>query len=289
MELIDFIADPWRSGIERRAIVEVVLLGGICGALSFWVSSYRLSYPAESLAHGLLPGLVLAALAGVPLLLGAGAGVAVAAGLVALAGRDERIGSDTATAVVVSGMFGLGGLLALSPDAPARLGELLFGDPLGVTDADLVAAAVLTVLGGAVLTAMHRPLTAVAFDPAGAAAAGVRPAWVRLGLLFLLAAALAVAVQGLGSLLVLAVLVAPAVAVRGRARSPRAAMLAGSAVAALAGMVGLYASHHLGSAAGASVALALCAAALGSFRRPSAPARRAAAGSGPLPAPPSPG
>jgi len=289
MELIDFIADPWRSGIERRAIAEVVLLGGICGALSFWVSSYRLSYPAESLAHGLLPGLVLAALAGLPLLLGAGAGVAVAAALVGLAGRDERIGSDTATAVVVSGMFGLGGLLALSPDVPARLGELLFGDPLGVTDADLVAAAVLAVLGGAVLAAMHRPLTAVAFDPAGAAAAGVRPAVVRLALLFLLAAALAVAVQGLGSLLVLAVLVAPAVAVRGRAHSPRSAMLAGGAVAVVAGLVGLYASHHLGSAAGASVALALCAAALGSLRRPSAAARRAAAGSGPLPAPPSPG
>ncbi len=290
MELIDFIADPWRSGIERRAIAEVILLGGICGALSFWVSSYRLSYPAESLAHGLLPGLVLAALAGLPLLLGAGAGVAVAAALVALAGRDERIGSDTATAVVVSGMFGLGGLLALSPDTPARLGELLFGDPLGVTDADLVAAAVLAVLGGAVLVAMHRPLTAVAFDPAGAAAAGMRPALVRLGLLFLLAAALAVAVQGLGSLLVLAVLVAPAVAVRGRTRSPRAAMLAAGAVAAVAGLVGLYASHHLGSAAGASVALALCAAAaLGSLRRPSAAARRAAAGSGPLPAPSSPG
>jgi ABC-type Mn2+/Zn2+ transport system permease subunit len=289
MELVDLIADPWRSGIERRAIAEVVLLGAICGALSFWVSSYRLSYSAESLAHGLLPGLVLAALAGVPLLLGAGAGVAVAAALVALAGRDERIGSDTATAVVVSGMFGLGGLLALSPDAPARLEELLFGDPLGVTDADLVAAALLAVLGGAVLVAMHRPLTAVAFDPAGAASAGLRPARVRLALLFVLAAALAVAVQGLGSLLVLAVLVAPAVAVRGRARSPRTAMLGGAAVAALAGLVGLYASHHLGTAAGASVALALCAAALGSLRRVSAVPRRGAAGSGPLPAPSSPG
>jgi zinc/manganese transport system permease protein/manganese/iron transport system permease protein len=87
-----------------------------------------------------------------------------------------------------------------------------------------------------------------------------------------------VAVQGLGSLLVLAVLVAPSVAVRGRARSPRAAMLAGAGVAAAAGVSGIYASHHLGSAAGASVALALClAAALGSVRRPWARARRAAA------------
>ena len=278
MELVDFLLDPWRSGIDRRAIAEVMLLGGFCGALSFWVATYRLSYPAESLAHGLLPGLVLAALAGVPLLLGAGAGVALAAGLVALAARDERIGSDTATAVVVSGMFGLGGLLALSPDAPARLEELLFGDPLGVSDADLIAAAALSVLGGAALLALHRPLTAVAFDATGAATAGVAPAPVRLALLLVLATALAVAVQGLGSLLVLAVLVAPAVAVRRHARSPRTAMLAGAVVGAGAGVVGLYASHHMGSAAGASVALALCsAAALGSLRRPSAWVRPATA------------
>jgi ABC-type Mn2+/Zn2+ transport system permease subunit len=278
MELVDFVLDPWRSGIDRRAIAELMLLGGFCGALSFWVATYRLSYPAESLAHGLLPGLVLAALAGVPLLLGAGAGVALAAGLVALAARDERIGSDTATAVVVSGMFGLGGLLALSPDAPARLEELLFGDPLGVSDGDLIAAGALSVLGGAALLALHRPLTAVAFDATGAATAGVAPGRVRLALLLVLATALAVAVQGLGSLLVLAVLVAPAVAVRRHARSPRTAMLAGAVVAAGAGVAGLYASHHLGSAAGASVALALCAAAaLGSLRRPSAWARPATA------------
>lgn len=278
MDLVDVILDPWRSGIDRRAIAEVVLLGGFCGALSFWVASYRLSYPAESLAHGLLPGLVLAALAGAPLLLGAGAGVAAAAGLVAIAGRDERIGSDTATAVVVSGMFGLGGLLALSPEAPARLEELLFGDPLGVSDSDLVASAALAAIGTASLYALHRPLTAVAFDPPGAASAGFPPARVRLALLLILAAALAVAVQGLGSLLVLAVLVAPAVAVRGRVRSPAAAMLAGAAVAAVAGVAGVYASHHLGTAAGASVALALCLAAVaGSVTRPSARARHASA------------
>ncbi len=261
MDFLDPLIDPWRSGIDRRAMLEVLLLGGVCGALSFWITSYRLSYAAESLAHGLLPGLVVAALAGAPLLLGAGAGVALAAGLVGLAARDERIGADTATAVVVTGTFGLGALLALSPEAPARLEELLFGDPLGVSDSDLVAAALLALLGGGALAALHRPLAAVAFDATGAGAAGVSPAWVGLALLGLLAAALAVAVQGLGSLLVLAVLVAPSVAVRRFANSPGTAMLAGAGVAMAAGVAGMYASFHLGGAAGASVALALCAAA----------------------------
>jgi ABC-type Mn2+/Zn2+ transport system permease subunit len=255
------LLEPLQSGIERRALLEVALLGGFCGALGYWIATFRLSYPAESLAHGLLPGLVVAALAGVPLLLGGVVGVAVAALVIAVAGRDPRVGSDTATAVAVTGMLGLGGLLALSPDAPARLEELLFGNPLGVTDGDLIAAAVLALLGGGALVALHRPFGAVALDAAGASALGVRPTLVRIALLGLLAAALAVAVQGLGSLLVLAVLVAPAVAVRGHVSSPGRAMVAAGLTAIVAGVAGIYASHLLGTAAGASVALALCLAA----------------------------
>ena len=277
--MIDFLTGPLDSGIDRRALAEVVLLGLLCGPLSFWVRSYRLAYPSESLAHGLLPGLVVAALAGAPLILGAAGGVAVAALAVALAARDHRIGSDTATAVVVSGAFGLGVLLALRPDAPARLEELLFGDPLGVSGADLAAAGALAAAGGLALAALHRPLAAVAFDPGGGPALGIRPARVRLALLLVLATAVAVAVQGLGSLLVLAVLVAPAVAVGDSVRSPGRAMAAGAAVAVGAGVVGLYSSYHLGGAAGASVALALCAAAGGGalLRRLAAQARPATA------------
>ena len=270
MEAIDFILDPLRSGIDRRALLELAMVGSLCGALGFWVVTERLTYAAESLSHGLLPGLVLAALAGAPLLFGAAGGALVAAALIAYASRDARVGPDAGTAVAVTGLVGLGALLALAPAAPQRLQELLFGDPLGVTDGDLVAGAALLFLGGAALAALHRPFTALAFDAAGAAAAGLRPALLRLALLVLLAAAVAVAVQGLGALLVLAVLIAPPVAVRVHARTPARAMLAGAAVAAAAALVGIEVSFHAKSAAGASVALALCAAAaLGAALRPS--------------------
>jgi ABC-type Mn2+/Zn2+ transport system permease subunit len=277
VEALDFLLDPWRSGIGRRALLEVLLLGAVCGALAFWVVGERLAYASESLAHGLLPGLVLAALAGAPLLLGAAAGALVAAALIGLAARDERIDPDTSTAVVVTGLLGLGALLALAPDAPPRLEELLFGDPLAVADSDLAAAAALALCGGAALAALHRPLTAVAFDPAGARALGVGDATIQIALLVLVAAAVTVAVQGLGNLLVLAVLVAPAVAVRRHVATPARAMLWGGGLAALAGAAGIYASFHAGAAAGACVALGLCALAAGGA---ALPVRRGAARSG---------
>src|SRR3954452_3246707 len=125
------------SGIMQRAFAEAVLLGVACGPLGVWVLLLRRSYAAESLSHAMLPGLVLAALAGFPLVFGATAGVLVAAVGIAL------VGGDIGVAVVVSGLFGLGGILALAPATPPRLGELLFGDLLGITNADLVTAALL--------------------------------------------------------------------------------------------------------------------------------------------------
>ena len=261
------------SGIELRAMLELALAGGLCGALGFWIVRERLSYAAESLSHGMLPGLVLAALAGTPLLLGAAGGALAAAALIALATRGARLGPDAGTAVAVTGLVGLGALLALAPEAPQRLEELLFGDPLAVTDGDLIAAALLLTAGGGALAALHRPLSAVSFDADGAAALGLAPTAVRLALLTLLAAAVAVTVQGLGALLVLAALVAPPVAVRRRVRTAPAGVVAGGCVAALGGVAGIQLSALAGTAAGASVALALCAAAALGALLPAARAR----------------
>jgi ABC-type Mn2+/Zn2+ transport system permease subunit len=260
VEAIDFVLDPLRSGIDRRALLELALVGGFCGALGFWVVTERLAYSAESLSHGLLPGVVLAALAGAPLLLGAAGGALVAAGAIALAGRDERIGGDIGVAVAVSALFGLGALLALSPEAPPRLQELLFGDLLGASRGDVAVAAALAALIAVALALAHRRLSAGAFDRSAARSLGAVPARWELALLVLLAVATVAAAPALGSLLLVALIVAPgAAALRLAGRLPTALALA-AATAALAGVAGLVLSFHLGVAAGASVAL--CAALL---------------------------
>ena len=130
--MLAWLTDPLTSPVVQRALAEVLILAIACGPLGVWVLLYRDAYAAESLSHGMLPGLVLAALAGAPLVLGATGGVLVAAAGIALVGRDPRLGSEIGVAVVVSALLGLGGILALAPEAPPRLAELLFGDLLGV-------------------------------------------------------------------------------------------------------------------------------------------------------------
>jgi len=267
-----------RSGLLQRALLEVVVLGAACGALGVWLLQMRQAYAAESLAHAMLPGLVLASLAGIPLLLGAAGGVLVVAGLIFLAARDSRVDSEIAVGVVVTATFGLGAVLALSPDVPVGLDRLLFGNLLGASTADLIAAGALAVLIGGALLAGHRQLTVAVFDPVSAPSLGVRPARVELAVLALLAVAVVAAVLSLGNLLVFALLVAPAAAAMRLARSVRAQVLLAAALGSSAGLLGLVISAELDLAAGGSVALA----AVGLFvaaglLRPSGP-RGAAAG-----------
>jgi len=271
-----------RSGLLQRALLEVLILGATCGALGVWLLHVRSTYAAESLAHAMLPGLVLAALAGAPLLLGAAGGVLAAAALIALAARDTRVGAEVAVGVTVTTAFGLGAVLALAPAVPARLGELLFGDLLGTSTSDLVAAAVLGGLVACALAAGHRALAAAVFDPIAAPSLGVRPERARLALLALLAIAVVAAVQGLGNLLVLALVVAPASAGIRLGTSLRAQIALAAGIGALAGLLGLVASAELDVAAGAAVALAAIALyALAALLRP-APARTGSARRSPV-------
>jgi ABC-type Mn2+/Zn2+ transport system permease subunit len=253
------LIEPWQQAIDRRALLEVLLLGITGGTLGCWIIFYNLSYSTESLAHALLPGLVLAALAGIPLILGGAAGLAVAAVAIAAAARTPAIGRDTAVAVVVTALLGLGALLALSPDTPAGLGALLFGDILGVSDTDLLLAGTLAVAVVLALTLLHGRLLLVGFDRLNAGALGVRAGVVDVALLLLVAGALLVAVQGLGNLLVVAVLVGPAACARAVARRMSTMMAVAACVAVLAGTGGLYLSYYASTAAGASIAAVIVA------------------------------
>lgn len=251
--------EPLQDEFMRRAIVEVTLIGIAGGALGCWVILYRLSYAAESLAHSIFPGLVLAALTGLPLIVGGIPGIVVAALAIAAASRIPGVSREVAIGVVVTTLFGLGVLLALSPDSPPGLQEILFGDILGPTDADLGAAAPLTVAVAAGLLLLHGRLLAGGFDPGAARSLGATPGRVEAALLVLLAVAIVVAVQGLGNLLVVAVFVGPAAAARQLTERIAPMIALAVAIAVLAGVAGLYLSYYAGTAGGASVALSIVA------------------------------
>jgi ABC-type Mn2+/Zn2+ transport system permease subunit len=249
-----FLGDPLADPLVRRAAIEVALIGVAAGALGCWIVHYELSYAAESVAHCMLPGLVLAALAGVPLMLGGALGLLVGVAVIGLVARVP--GRDTAVAIAVTTLFGLGALLALGAETPPNLRASLFGDVLAVSPDELAVAAGLVAVTVLALALAHPRLLATGFDAPAARAAGVRVGAVEALLLTLLAVAVLVAVQGLGNLLAVGALVGPAAVAR-NVWHRMAPMMAGAVViAVMSGVIGLYVSYHLELAAGASIALA---------------------------------
>jgi ABC-type Mn2+/Zn2+ transport system permease subunit len=258
--MIDWLLEPLRQGIVVRGVAELVLIGVVSGGLGCWIVFSDLSYGAESLAHGMLPGLVAAGILGVPILFGGAVGLLVAAIAIALVARVPRLDAGSATSVVVTTLLGLGVLLGLSPSAPAGLDGILFGDVLGVSDGDILLTAALAAGVTGLLVLLHPSLLLVGFDRVNARALGRSPLAFDVVLALLLALATLVAVQALGSLLVVAMLVGPAASARLVSRRMAPMMVVATLVAALASVAGLWLSYHADVAAGASVTLALGAA-----------------------------
>lgn len=253
MDLFEPLIEPLSYGTTWRALIQMTILGVAGGVLGCWVVLYRLSYGAESLAHGMLPGLVLAGLVGLPLLLGGAIGIVVAGILVALATRVRMSDPDTAVAVVVTTLFGGGILLALSPSSPAGVGELLFGNLLGTTDAQIALSALATVLILAIVWVLHPRLLAVGFDEDAGGFARIPAGVINVILLVLISVTILISVQALGTLLVAALLVGPAATARLLTDRMAPMITASASIVTVSGLAGIYASFHLGTSAGASV------------------------------------
>src|SRR5436190_9365455 len=179
------VTAPLVDPLVGRALLDIALIGAAAGAIGTWVILYGLSYGAESVSHSLLPGLVVATLIAVPLTVGALVGAAVAAVAIVAARQVPSVERDTAIAVVVTSLFGLGVQLALTPASPPGIGGLLFGNVLGASAGDLLLAGLTAGGVAVVLWATHQRLLISGFDPGAARAVGVRPGRAELAVVMI--------------------------------------------------------------------------------------------------------
>ena len=258
---LDWLADPWTSGLMRRAFLDVVLAGAVCGALGSFVLVRGLAFLGESIAHTIVLGVAIAFLAGLPVGVGAVAMAGVTVGLVQAIGADRRFTQDTAMGVLLPSLFGAGVvLIAGSEGYRSRLEAVLFGSVLGVTGADLALAGLVAGLTAAVLALTGKELVLVAFDRPLAQAMGYRVRLLDLLLLGLVALAAVVALRAVGNVLLTALLLGPPAAARLLCRTfwPMAACAA--AGGAGVSVAGLYATWYLDVGAGPAIVLAVTAA-----------------------------
>jgi len=253
---LEWLADPWTSGILRRAFAEVTLAGGTCGALGCFVVVRGLAFLSESMAHTMLLGVVLAFALGAPVLAGAG----IVAGLTVVAavaiGSDRRLSFDTAMGVLLPALFGAAvAAAALVEGYRGRLADALFGSILGVTTTDVALAGGVALGVGVTLGLFGRRLELVAFDRALAEALGYRVKALDLLLLLAVTLAVVVALRAVGNVLVTALVLGPALTARLVCRRFWPMVAVATGVAVLCGVVGLYTTWYVEVGAGAAIVL----------------------------------
>lgn len=255
-ELLDLLAEPFGYQFMVKAILGGGAVGAVCAVLSCFVTLKGWSLLGDALSHAVVPGVAIAYLAGAPFLLGA-----VLSGLFAVLGigaieRATKLRGDAVIGVVFTAFFALGLLLISLYPSNLRLTTILFGNLLGIADADLwqlfaVGAGCLLVVA-----AKWKDLLLYCFDAQHARAIGLPTGRLHLLLLGLLSLTAVAALQAVGALLVVAMLITPgATAFLLTDRFPRMLVLA-AVMGAVTAMAGAYASYFLDGSTGGLIVLA---------------------------------
>ncbi|MSQ41592.1 MAG: metal ABC transporter permease [Dehalococcoidia bacterium] len=274
-DVLGWLLDPYAFEFMRRALAVLLIVSVVGAVVGAFVVHKGLAFSGDALAHATLAGVAVAFVNGASVGLGALVAAVVTALGVGWMRRRTAVSYDTAIGILFVAMFSLGILVlsrrtAYTPD----LLSFVFGNILGVSRADLVGA---LLMGAAVLLfvwAFYRELLFVAYDPAMAAASGVRSALFQYALLVMIAVAVVVALKAIGIVLVNALLIIPAATAAMLSHRLSMIMLLGALIAAAVSAVGLHVSYYAGVAASPAIVLAACAAfalaALVSARRGSA-------------------
>ncbi|MBI4570917.1 MAG: metal ABC transporter permease [Chloroflexi bacterium] len=251
-----WFADPLEFEFMQRALLAVALVGVVSAVVGAFVVVRGMAFIGDALAHASFAGVAAAFTLGVSIYLGAAvAAVATALGITFISQR-ARLRFDTAIGVLFAGAFALGIVIVSRQDNyTADLFSFVFGNVLGVSWGDLALMAGLGAAVVALVAVFYKELLFAAYDPAVAAASGLPVRALEYGLLTLVAVSTVVALQTVGIVLVIALLVTPAATATLLVRRLHHVIFAGVGVALLSAVVGLYVSYHAEVASGASIVL----------------------------------
>lgn len=242
--MIDLLVEPMTYAFMRRALL-VVAASGIAGALlSCWLVHMGWSLMGDAVSHAVLPGVVIAAMTGIPFAVGALIAALVAVALIGGVREAGTVREDAAMGIVFTALFSLGLVLIARFPSQQDLHSILFGSVLGVRDSDLAQVLIVAAFTVVVLLAFRRDLIMVAFDRVQAHALGLRTRALLALLLATLATATVAGVQSVGVILVVATLIIPGATAQLLARTMTGTMVLAVVVALAGGVTGLYFGYY---------------------------------------------
>ena len=254
--MLDPITDPMQFAFMQRALIEIIIVGALCGLVGTFVVLRSLAFIGDALVHAVFPGVVLSSILGWNIMIGAFVFGGLTALSIGLLTRNRRVGHDTAIGVIFAAFFALG-IVLISRQQGFRqdLNSLLFGNILGVSRSDIIISLAVALLVAAIVLALFKELLLVAFDSVMAASAGYPVFALDMLLLLLVTTTVVVSLQTVGNLLILALLVTPAAGARLLTDRLYRMLVLSVLIAIASGVIGLYISYHAGVSTSGAIAL----------------------------------
>jgi len=255
--VIDAALAPFQFGFMQNAFLAAALLAPPTAMLSCFLVLKGWSLMGDAISHAVLPGVVVAYILGLPLIVGAfvaGMTCALATGFL----KDNcRVKQDTVMGVVFAGMFGFGMVLYTKVETNVHLDHILFGNMLGVGGADLWTAGSVS-LGVTLLLALKwKDVLLHAFDPVQARTVGLPVRLIHYGLLAVISLTIVATLKAVGLILTIALLIAPGAIAFLLSRHFKAMMAVAVAVNVFAMTAGVYLSFWFDSAPAPTIVLTL--------------------------------
>lgn len=257
MNLWDFLILPFQFEFMNNALIISALVAVPMALLSCFLVLKGWSLMGDAISHAVFPGVVIAYMIGIPLAVGAfvaGMFSAIATGFLK---DNSRIKQDTVMGVVFSGMFGLGLVLYVKIQSDVHLDHILFGDMLGVGMGDIIQALVIAVVIGGIIGIKWKDFLLHAFDPGQARAVGLRVNLLHYGLLAMISLTIVGALQAVGIILSIAMLIAPGAIAFLLTRRFSTMLVLATVIALVGSLLGVYLSFFMDSAPAPTIVLLL--------------------------------
>lgn len=250
---------PFQFAFMNNAFLMVAIIAVPTSLLSCYLVLKGWSLMGDAISHAVLPGVVVAYLLNIPLIIGAFAAGMVCALSTGFLSENSRVKQDTVMGIVFSGMFGFGIVLYTKVTTDVHLDHILFGNMLGVGAQDLWMAGAIAALVAVILIAKQREFMLHAFDPVQAQAVGLRVRWLHYGLLAMISLTIVATLAAVGIILAIGLLIAPgAIAFLVTKRFTHMLPIA-VGVTMASGFAGVYLSFFIDSAPAPTIILVLTA------------------------------
>ncbi|SHF28410.1 manganese/iron transport system permease protein [Lampropedia hyalina DSM 16112] len=248
---------PLQFDFMRFALAIAAIVAIPTALLSCFLVLKGWALLGDAISHAVFPGVVLAYVFSLPLAVGAFAAGMVCALATGYLHENSRIKQDTVMGVVFSGMFALGLLLYVWIESDVHLDHILFGDILGSGWRNLLESGGIALVISLWIAFQWKDLLLHAFDPVQARTAGLATGWLHYGLLAAVSLAVVGALQAVGIVLSIALLIAPGAIAFLIVRTFGQMLLVASGVALLAAVAGVFLSFYLNSAPAPTIVVLL--------------------------------